>query len=119
VAAFSGSHSFVLDYLAPAGHSSAASPQMTSRPTSGSGSISCWRGCGSRKTVPARRLCSWVFRRSPNVRFRQGVVTRVDFEAKMVRLHDGAQIPYDHLVLATGSTNNYFGHPRWPATPSG
>lgn len=52
-----------------------------------------------------------VFRHSPNVRFRQGVVTRVDFGAKVVALHDGTQIPYDQLVLATGSTNNYFGHP--------
>ncbi len=42
--------------------------------------------------------------RSRNIRFRQGVVTGVDFEAKVVRLHDGAQVRYDRLVLATGST---------------
>ena len=48
-----------------------------------------------------------VFRRSRNIRFRQGVVTGVDFEAKVVRLRDGAQVRYDRLVLTTGSMNNY------------
>lgn len=52
-----------------------------------------------------------VFRRSPNVRFRQAVVTEVDFGAKVVGLHDGAEVRYDRLVLATGSANNYFGNP--------
>jgi NADPH-dependent 2,4-dienoyl-CoA reductase/sulfur reductase-like enzyme len=50
---------------------------------------------------PLRKL----FRRSRNIRFRQGAVTGVDFEAKVVRLHDGAQVRYDRLVLATGSTD--------------
>ena len=45
-----------------------------------------------------------VFRRSRNIRFRQGVVTGVDFEARVVRLRDGAQVRFDRLVLATGST---------------
>ena len=52
-----------------------------------------------------------VFRRSRNVRFRQGMVTGVDFRAKAVSLPDGTRLSYDVLVLATGSTNNYFGHP--------
>jgi NADH:quinone reductase (non-electrogenic) len=52
-----------------------------------------------------------VFRRSPNVRFRQGVVGEVELQAKTVRLHDGTRITYDYLVLATGSANNYFGNP--------
>jgi len=52
-----------------------------------------------------------VFRRSRNVRFRQGLVTGVDFRAKTVSLHDGTRLGSDILVLATGSTNNYFGHP--------
>jgi NADH dehydrogenase len=51
-----------------------------------------------------------VFRRSENVRFRQAVVTGVDPERKVVRLQDGAEVPYDRLVVATGSTNNYFGN---------
>jgi NADH dehydrogenase len=52
-----------------------------------------------------------VFRHSQNVRFCQARVLDVDFEGKRIRLHDGTAIPYDHLVLAAGSTNNYFGQP--------
>ncbi len=51
-----------------------------------------------------------VFRRSPNVRFRQALVTRVDFQDRAVWTHDGERIPYDRLVLATGSVNDYFGN---------
>ena len=56
---------------------------------------------------PLRR----VFRRSPNVRFRQGTVARLDPARRIVRLHNGTEIPYDVCVLATGSMNNYFGDP--------
>jgi len=43
------------------------------------------------------------------VRFRQAEVTGVDFGAKTVSTKDGAQLSYDYLVLAPGSTTNYFG----------
>src|SRR6478672_1289766 len=36
------------------------------------------------------------------VRFCQGVVGGIDIEAKRVQLLDGAEFPYDHLVLALG-----------------
>jgi NADH:quinone reductase (non-electrogenic) len=49
-----------------------------------------------------------IFRRSPNVRFRQAAVAGVDLEAKMVRLRTGEDLGYDSLVVATGSENNYF-----------
>ncbi len=52
-----------------------------------------------------------VFRRSRNVRFWQARVLDVEFRGKRVHLHNGTSIPYDYLVLATGSTNNYFGQP--------
>src|SRR2546428_503671 len=51
-----------------------------------------------------------VFRRS-SVRFRQAMVSGVDFGARKVHLHDGGEVGYDVLVLATGSTNAYFGNP--------
>src|SRR6266536_1896955 len=51
-----------------------------------------------------------VFRRSHNVRFRQAQVAGVDFDAKQVHTHEGERIPYDRLVLATGSVNDYFGN---------
>lgn len=50
-----------------------------------------------------------AFRRSRNVRFHQGTVARVEPARRIVRLHDGTEIPYDVCVLATGSMNNYFG----------
>jgi NADH dehydrogenase len=52
-----------------------------------------------------------AFRRSANVRFRLGAATGVDLDARVVRTQDGEELPYDSLVLATGSTNAYFGNP--------
>ena len=51
-----------------------------------------------------------VFRHSPNVRFRQATVTGVDLAGKTVQVRGGPDIPYDYLVLASGSTDNYFGN---------
>ena len=51
-----------------------------------------------------------VFRHSSNVRFRQATVTRVDLVTKVVRLDAARPLSYDYLVLATGSTDNYFGN---------
>ncbi len=51
-----------------------------------------------------------VFRRSRNVRFRQAEVVGVDRERRRVRTATGEEIPYDRLVLATGSVDNYFGN---------
>jgi NADH dehydrogenase len=50
-----------------------------------------------------------VFRRSPNVRVHQTTVESVDFRRRCVRLCTGQEVKYDYLVLATGSTDNYFG----------
>ncbi len=49
-----------------------------------------------------------IFRRSPNVRFRQAGVVGVDLDRKTIRTHDEQEFPFDSLVLATGSENNYF-----------
>jgi len=50
-----------------------------------------------------------AFRRLPNVRFRQAAVTDVDLDRKVVRTSSGDALPYDALVIATGSANDYFG----------
>src|SRR6266567_1617734 len=42
--------------------------------------------------------------------FRQSTVTRVDLASKLVRLDGSPPLSYDYLVLATGSTDNYFGN---------
>jgi NADH dehydrogenase len=57
-------------------------------------------------TAPVRK----VFRRARNIRYREGEVTRVDFEDKSIELADGARLEYDYLVLATGSVTNYYGN---------
>src|ERR1700742_1432310 len=57
-------------------------------------------------TAPLRK----VFRGAANVRYREGEVAGVDFERKIVRLTDDVELPYDHLVIATGSTTNYYGN---------
>src|SRR6266536_4104109 len=49
-----------------------------------------------------------IFRRSTNVRFRQARVVGVDLDKMIVRTHDDEELPYDSLVIATGSENNYF-----------
>jgi NADH:ubiquinone reductase (H+-translocating) len=49
-----------------------------------------------------------IFRRSPNVRFRQAGVVGVDLDRKAIRTDDDQEFPFDSLVLATGSENNYF-----------
>ena len=50
-----------------------------------------------------------VFRGSPNVRFSVAQVTGVAFDAKVVQTTDGGRLPYDYLVIATGSATNFFG----------
>ena len=48
-----------------------------------------------------------VFRKAPNVFVRWAEVVRIDHAAKVLRT-TLADIPYDVLVIATGSTENYF-----------
>jgi NADH dehydrogenase len=49
-----------------------------------------------------------VFRRSKNVRFRQAVVVDTDLQRKVLVTNEGEEVPFDSLVIATGSRNNYF-----------
>lgn len=52
-----------------------------------------------------------LFHKQSNVRFRQGRVTGVDWDAHAVRVADQPDLPFDHLVLAAGATVTYFGTP--------
>jgi NADH dehydrogenase len=52
-----------------------------------------------------------LFHGQPEVAFRQGRVTGVDWDARAVRFEDGPPLPFDHLVLAAGATVAHFGTP--------
>ena len=60
-----------------------------------------------------RRPLRSVLRRQRNTRVLLGEVTGFDLTAKTVQLKDGAAIPFDSLIVATGSTHHYFGHDKW------
>ena len=61
--------------------------------------------------VPIRR----VLARARNVRVVLAEVNGIDFERRRVGLVGGDALPYDEVVVATGSAYNYFGHPEWKA----
>ncbi len=50
-----------------------------------------------------------IFRGTTNVHVRLAEVTGVDFRGKFVRTSTGEEIAYDYLVVAAGSTTNFFG----------
>ena len=52
-----------------------------------------------------------MFRHRENVNFRLGKVTGIDVPGRKITMDDGDQITFDYLVLAGGSTVNYFGTP--------
>src|SRR5882724_12098363 len=59
-----------------------------------------------------------VLRRQKNTQVLLGDAADLDADGKRVLLRDGAEIPYDVLVVATGARNFYFGHDDWhPLAP--
>ncbi|MDP9169279.1 MAG: NAD(P)/FAD-dependent oxidoreductase [Acidobacteriota bacterium] len=60
-----------------------------------------------------------VLNRQKNARVLLGEVADVDVTAREVVLKDAARIPYDTLIVATGATHHYFGHPEWAAFAPG
>jgi len=55
----------------------------------------------------------WIVRRHRNLRVLLGEVERIDTGAKQITLADGAELDYDYLIVATGASHAYFGHPEW------
>ena len=66
-------------------------------------------------TAPIRQVLSDL----PNVDTVMGEVEGVDTAARRVLLKDGGFIPYDALILATGSQYDYFGKDEWASNAPG
>ena len=59
-----------------------------------------------------------ILRHQNNTEVLMDEVVGLDAAARQVSLKSGAQLSYDYLVLATGSTHSYFGHDQWePLAP--
>lgn len=59
--------------------------------------------------VPVRS----TLRDQKNTRVLLGNVENIDRAARLVKLADGREVPFDYLVVATGATHAYFGHDEW------
>jgi NADH dehydrogenase len=54
-----------------------------------------------------------ILRKQSNVTVLLDEAIAVDAPARRLLLAEGAPLPYDYLVLATGATHSYFGHDEW------
>ena len=59
--------------------------------------------------VPIRR----ILRRQKNVTVLLDEASSIDATSRRVTLRDGSALAYDFLIVATGATHSYFGHPEW------
>jgi len=55
----------------------------------------------------------FLVRKRPEVTTLLGVVSGVGAQSRNVLLQDGAVVPFDTLILATGARHAYFGHDEW------
>jgi NADH dehydrogenase len=61
----------------------------------------------------------WVLRHQENVQVLLAEARSIDVAARQVVVEPGPDVvPYDYLIIATGATHAYFGHPEWaPRAP--
>jgi len=59
-----------------------------------------------------------ILRGQPNVQVVLAQVEGVDRARRVVKTTRG-EVPFDYLVIATGATHHYFGHPEWEAVAPG
>src|SRR5437016_12525501 len=57
----------------------------------------------------------YVLNRNRKTRVLLGEAVDIDVDRREVVLKDNSRVPYDTLVVATGATHSYFGHPEWAA----
>ena len=60
-----------------------------------------------------------VLRKHKNIDVLMDEATGIDTAGSRVTLKSGAQLQYDYLVVATGSTHSYFGKDEWAAIAPG
>jgi NADH dehydrogenase len=60
-----------------------------------------------------------ILRDQSNVSVLLGEAASIDVSRKVVALKDGAELSYDFLMVATGATHSYFGHPEWEPNAPG
>ena len=60
-----------------------------------------------------------IFRNRRNVEVLMDEVVGIDTGARSVHLRSDADMQYDYLILATGSTHSYFGHDAWEPNAPG
>lgn len=59
-----------------------------------------------------------LLRKQPHTRVLLGEAVALDADARAVVLADGHRVPYDHLIVATGTRHGWFGHDEWePVAP--
>ncbi len=54
-----------------------------------------------------------ILRQQQNTRVLLSEAVGIDPKARSVRLDDGADLPYDSLIVATGTKHSYFGNDAW------
>ncbi|MDB9526017.1 NAD(P)/FAD-dependent oxidoreductase [Oscillatoria sp. CS-180] len=54
-----------------------------------------------------------VLKRQKNTQVLLGEMTDIDADQQVLHLKDGDTLPYDSLILATGSAHHYFGNDHW------
>ena len=60
-----------------------------------------------------------ILRKQRNVRVLMAEVSGIDLAARQVHLDDGLRLPYERLLVASGATHAYFGHPEWATVAPG
>ena len=55
-----------------------------------------------------------ILRRADNTDVVLAEVTAIDRAKRTLQLADGTSVGYDHLIVAAGAQDNYFGHGDWP-----
>jgi pyruvate/2-oxoglutarate dehydrogenase complex dihydrolipoamide dehydrogenase (E3) component len=61
-----------------------------------------------------------LLRKQHNATVLLGDVSRIDLSRRLVTADEGRlDIPFDYLIVATGSRHSYFGHPEWEVLAPG